>query len=859
MDAKWVLSSLLHFAPVIGAALILLLPSIGSSATVAVIGVSEIRTSTGTTLNDGSLVWVGTFGAKTDATIQSYFSATSTLANLQSNFSIFATGQIYKSSVFSFTPTSTSVAQLTATVSGGKVTSITVNSGGAGYNADTTTVNLLGGGGSGASAELVIEDKIIGEETVKGVITRVRILENGSDYNSAPTVVLSSEEASLVYTAESTLIFGNQNIYALVFNAATAGTSDQVALFRSFDAGGGTYKTFPNDNVLSSDLELSTDSLGAEILFGTTYSTTGDGQFRMGSLSQAASITSSLTAEATRESPFSYTIKANNGPTSFDATYNGGALPTGLSIDSTTGVIDGTPTASAGTYNIQLTSIGPLGSVTATLVLEIKNPVVTDPVITSPTTDQTAVAGGTYAGYTITARNSPTSYSIEGGPAGLSCNSSTGEISGYPTQVGSFTIVIKATNTSGTGSSSFRLVVSAPTVVFADKTFTPNISDSTTPPIVTSGFTPKYSILEGELFAGLTLDSFTGVISGTPTAYGTKKFTIRATGEGGYSVNSNQFTLGVTTTPPTLNSATTVTGYTAGSSKDRDIIYTLSTVNDPAVAPVDYYTIVSTSDSSLFDVAKNFTPSSGVLKFSTQKSGIYTVKFRAYNGITAGTIGGGLSQILEVTFTIEVPQPTFVNQNSLAKYVTINNKDYVSIPISNGRVFEHNQLDATTGFFSALPGYPWPNSITRKGSAEKEQITFRPTQVGTYGIRKSISNISRIGATQAATRDVIITVVDQPPTVAGSGFVTPPAGKVGQAYRAYITRSGRDRNPADPISFNATGLPKGLSFVTGADRQMGLLTGTPAEGSQGTYSVKFYIANPKGYITQNATMVIEKP
>jgi hypothetical protein len=191
--------------------------------------------------------------------------------------------------------------------------------------------------------------------------------------------------------------------------------------------------------------------------------------------------------------------------------------------------------------------------------------------------------------------------------------------------------------------------------------------------------------------------------------------------------------------------------------------------------------------------------------------------------------------------------------------VTINNKDYVSIPISIGRVFEHNQLDATTGFFSALPGYPWPNSITRKGSAEKEQITFRPTQAGTYGIRKSISNISRIGTTQAATRDVIITVVDQPPTVAGSGFVTPPAGKVGQAYRSYITRSGRDRNPADPISFNATGLPKGLSFVTGADRQMGLLTGTPAEGSQGTYSVKFYIANPKGYITQNATMVIEKP
>jgi hypothetical protein len=187
MDAKSVLSSLLHFAPVIGAALILLLPSIGSSATVAVIGVSEIRTSTGTALTDGSLVWVGTFGAKTDATIQGYFNGSNTLTNLQSNFSTFATGQINSSFDFNFG-------------------------------------------------------------------------------NSAP------EEATLDYTtrAGSQATFGNQNIYVLVFNAATAGTSDQVALFRSFNAGGGTYKTFSNDNTLSSDLELSTGSLGAEILFGTT-------------------------------------------------------------------------------------------------------------------------------------------------------------------------------------------------------------------------------------------------------------------------------------------------------------------------------------------------------------------------------------------------------------------------------------------------------------------------------------------------------------------------------------------------------------------------------------------------------------
>jgi hypothetical protein len=832
--AKCAPSSFLHFAPVIGAALTLLLPSIGSSATVAIYGVSEIRTSTGTTLNDGSLVWVGTFGAKTDATIQGYFNGSNTLTNLQSNFSIFGTGSINKSSEFSFPTASGTGATGTATISGGRVTSITFSSSGIGYNTGTK-INLLGGGGTGASADLVLD--------VSGRITGVTNLIGGSGYAYAPRVELAnstSELATLNYNSTTEATFLNQVVYALVFKSATEVSSDEVALFRFVP-------TFLGNDVPGPELELS--PLGVEILFGTTYSTNGDGQFRMGSLNQATGITSTLTASATRNSPFTYTITANNGPTSFFATYNGGALPTGLTLNSATGVISGTPIATADTYNIQLTSIGPLGSVTATLALTINNPVGGTPSISSSLASQSTVAGVAYAGYTITANNSPTSYSAVGLPAGMSCDAGTGVISGTPTQTGPFTVIISATNGSGTGSSSFSLNVTAPTVSFANKIFTVNSAGTTTAPTVTAGFTPTYTIKTGTLPDGLNLDSSTGIISGTPTTYGTKTLTIRAI-ESGVTADSDPFTLTVNTTPPTLNSGTSVAGYVG-----TEITYNLTTISSPSVAPVDSYSIVSSSDPSAVPLSA-LNQNTGVFTFTPSRSGLYTAQFRANNGITAGAFGGGLSLILTVTFTIEVNPPTFRDGISAAEHVTVAGKDYVSIPLYIGRKFGHPQVGATSAFFSAVPGLPWPSPIIREGSGLTETITFRPTQAGTYGIRRNISNSSRNGSTQAATRDLIITVIDQLPTLTGSGFVPPPSGKVGQAYRQYVTSSGANRSAADPISFNATGLPLGLSFKSSAaDRQMGLLTGTPTKA--GTYSVKFYIANPKGSIVQSVTMTIE--
>jgi hypothetical protein len=77
-------------------------------------------------------------------------------------------------------------------------------------------------------------------------------------------------------------------------------------------------------------------------------------------------ITSSLTASGNQGSAFTYTITATNTPTSYNAT----GLPAGLTIDTVTGIISGTPTTT-GTTNVTISATNAYGTDTQTLVITI--------------------------------------------------------------------------------------------------------------------------------------------------------------------------------------------------------------------------------------------------------------------------------------------------------------------------------------------------------------------------------------------------------------------------------------------------------------------------------------------------------
>jgi hypothetical protein len=79
-------------------------------------------------------------------------------------------------------------------------------------------------------------------------------------------------------------------------------------------------------------------------------------------------ITSAATATTTVGQSFSYTITADNVPTSFAAT----GLPTGLSINPDTGVISGTPTTvGSSTITINASNAGGIGSQTLLLTVSL--------------------------------------------------------------------------------------------------------------------------------------------------------------------------------------------------------------------------------------------------------------------------------------------------------------------------------------------------------------------------------------------------------------------------------------------------------------------------------------------------------
>jgi Putative Ig domain len=205
------------------------------------------------------------------------------------------------------------------------------------------------------------------------------------------------------------------------------------------------------------------------------------------------------------------------------------SLPAGLSLNASTGVISGTPSA-PGTSNfaVQVTDSAPT-PMSATQALDI---VIANRLIIMTTS---LPAGTVDLAYSATLQSSggtaPLSWRLASGrlPVGLSLNADTGVISGTPSTSQKSTFGVQVADASTQKTTQQLSITIDPPLTITTTTLVSgvvNVPYSATFEAAYATLPVSWSVNSGTLPSGLTLDPNTGVVSGTPTAAGTSGFTV---------------------------------------------------------------------------------------------------------------------------------------------------------------------------------------------------------------------------------------------------------------------------------------------------------------------------------------------
>ena len=217
-----------------------------------------------------------------------------------------------------------------------------------------------------------------------------------------------------------------------------------------------------------------------------------------------------------------------------------GTLPDGITFDANKGKFSGTPTAN-GTYPIRITLRNSEGLVAKVYTLTVK--------AIKPTIKTTKIKAGKYGKiYSFKPKvkgTEPITFSLSGKlPAGLSFDTSTGEITGTPEEACTDQkLTLTATNTGGSATQEYSLTIKGVAPKITTKSL-PNATVGTAYSTdVTATGSPIITWKASGLPQGLSMTT-KGNISGTPSKSG--KFSVKVTAENSSKTAKKSYKLTVT-------------------------------------------------------------------------------------------------------------------------------------------------------------------------------------------------------------------------------------------------------------------------------------------------------------------------